>query len=215
MTATPTPARTSPRTADGEGAAVTTPTGSGGLAAPGPAAAPTRRAQLKHGPRYTPHGSLTPNLAGGLKNVPFIFEAEFDSDPANGVFPFCGEVHQDIKWDATARTNGHAQWGLDTPHEGFPAGHPANTWIEDRNATDTLRYGHRRDALATPVAGGNEYTNADDTQNMASGPLFFGSDNPGNVPEAFQGRWTFMVLAFDMCNQGTQIGSADFIVIDW
>ncbi len=204
------------QTADG----VTTANGGGGPGghpAPGPAApaAPARSARLRSGPRYTPHGHLAPTLAGGLKNVPFVFDAEFDSDPANGVFPSCGEIHQDIKWDATARTNGNAQWGLNTPHGGFPAGHPANHWIEDRDATDTFRYGHRRGAFATPVAGGNEYKNAGGAVNMASGPIYHGRDNPSGVPAAFTGRWTFMVLAFDMCNHGTQVGSADFIVIDW
>ena len=209
------------RTAEG----VTTVNGGGGPAgpaapAPAPAepaapAAPARSARLRSGPRYTPHGHLTPTIAGGFMNVPFVFDAEFDRDPANGVFPWCGEIHQDIKWDATARTNGNTQWGLTTPHGGFPAGHPANNWIEDRDGTDTFRYGHRRGPFATPVAGGNEYTNRDGTVNMASGPIYHGRDNPSGVPVAFTGRWSFMVLAFDMCNRGTQIGSADFIIIDW
>ena len=51
--------------------------------------------------------------------------------------------------------------------------------------------------------------------NMGNGPIYHGQDNPSGVPAAFHGRWSFMVLAFDMCNGGTQIGNADFIVIDW
>ncbi|MEO8523466.1 MAG: hypothetical protein ABI460_01985, partial [Caldimonas sp.] len=188
--------------------------GAGGVAVTGPVA-PARRAALKSGPTYTPHGHVAPTLAGGFKNVPFVFDAEFDSDPANGVFPACGEIHQDIKWDAAAATNGNAQWGLTTPHGGFPAPHPANTWIEDRDGTGTFRYGHRRGPFATAVAGGNEYKNAAGVVNMGNGPIYHGRDNPSGVPAAFNGRWSFMVLAFDICNRGTQIGSADFIVIDW
>ena len=189
--------------------------GAGGLAAPAPAAAPARSARLRSGPRYTPHGNVAPALAGGFKNVPFVFDAEFDSDPANGVFPSCGEIHQDIKWDAAARTNGNTQWGLNTPHGGFPAAHPANTWIEDRDGPGTFRYGHRRGPFAAGVGPGNQYTNAAGVANSGSGPIYHGLDNPSGVPAAFHGRWTFMVLAFDMCNHGTQVGSADFIVIDW
>lgn len=191
--------------------------GGGAVAAP---VVPARRARLKSGPTYTPHGNIAPTLAGGVKNVPFAFDAEFDSAPAENVFPWCGEIHQDIKWDTAARTNGFATWGLNTPHGGFPAAHPANTWIEDRDSTDTSRYGHRRGPFSVPVAGlvegRDEYTNADGTtQNMANGRFYHGHDNPSGVAAAFHGRWTFMVLAFDMCNAGTQIGNADFIVIDW
>jgi hypothetical protein len=84
--------------------------GDGGAGGVGGLTAPARSARLRSGPRYTPHGSVAPTLAGGFKNVPFVFDAEFDSDPANGVFPSCGEIHQDIKWDAAARTNGNALW---------------------------------------------------------------------------------------------------------
>lgn len=194
-----------------EGAAMAAVAGAG-VAAP---AAPARRARLKSGPTYTPHGNVAPNVAGGVKNVPFAFDAVFDSAPADGVFPGCGEIHQDIKWDTAARTNGNTAWGLNTPHGGFPGTHPANTWIEDRDQTDTSRYGRRSGPLSVPVTGGDEYTNVGGARNMASGQIYHGNDNPSNVPVAFNGRWTFMVLVFDMCTRGTQIGSADFIVIDW
>lgn len=217
----PEPLTTAPRvvTADGEGAVeggeVGAKVGEEAVVAPAAPAAPARRARLRSGPRYTPRGNLTPTLAGGLKNAPFVFDAVFDSAPSEGVFPSCGEIHQDIKWNLAARTNGNALWGLNTPHGGFPAAHPANTWIEDRDGTDTFRYGHRRGPFATPVAGGNTYTNDAGVVNMANGATYHGSDNPSNVPAAFTGRWTFMVLAFDMCNGGTQVGSADFVIIDW
>jgi hypothetical protein len=54
--------------------------GGGGGAADGgaapvavPAAAPARSARLKSGPRYTPHGSLTPVVAGARKSASFCF----------------------------------------------------------------------------------------------------------------------------------------------
>ena len=78
-----------------------------------------------------------------------------------------------------------------------------------------MRQGQRGPITLDGKAGGNEYTHADDTHNMASGPIYFGSDNSNHVPEAFHGRWTLVALAFDRYNHGTQIGRADFIVIDW
>lgn len=208
----PEPLTAAPGDAAAEGAEVGANGGDAGVAAP---AAPARHARLRSGPRYTPRGSITPTLAGGFKNAPFVFDAVFDNAPSEGVFPWCGEIHQDIKWNLAARTNGNALWGRNTPHGGFPAAHPANTWIEDRDGTDTFRYGHRRGPFATPVAGGNTYTNDAGVVNMGNGATYHGSDNPSGVPAAFTGRWTFMVLAFDMCNGGTQIGSADFVIIDW
>ena len=221
MTSAPAPQSGGVSTADADGGdagAVAAPADAGAVADAGVGlapVAPARLARLKSGPTYTPHGNVAPAVAGGFKNVPFVFDAEFDHAPADGVFPSCGEIHQDIKWDAAARTNGNAAWGLNTPHGGFPAAHPANTWIEDRDAPGTFRYGHRRGPFATAVAGGNEYHDAAGIVNMGTGPIYHGRDNPSGVPAAFHGRWTFMVLAFDMCNRGTQIGSADFIVIDW
>ena len=187
--------------------------GAAGAGAGAGAAPAARSAKLRSGPRYTPHGALAPNLAGGVKNVPFDFDAVFESDPANNVFPGCGEIHQDIKWDAAAAANGNAQWGLSVPHAGFPATHPANRWIEDRDGADT-RYGRRAGAQSAPGPG-DQYTDGTGAQNETRGATYHGHDNPSNLPDAFHGRWSFMVLAFDMCNQGTQIGNADFITIDW
>lgn len=154
-------------------------------------------------------------LAGGLKSAgPWDFDAVFEHDPGSGVFAGCGEIHQDIKWDAAAAASFMALFGTDVPHVGFPAGHPAGVWIEDRDDADT-RYGRRRGPMSAPVAGGDEYTNAAGVRDMLHGAVYHGNDNPNNWPAALAGRWTFMVLAFDMCNHGVQIGSAGFITIDW
>jgi hypothetical protein len=188
-----------------------------GLAAPGPAApaAPARHAQLARGPRYTPRGSITPTTSGGLKSAgPWDMDAVFASDPANGVFPGCGEVHQDIKWNAAAATSFNTLFGSPVPHSGFPATHPANVWIEDRDTANT-RYGRRSGPMSAPVTGGDEYTNSAGVQDMRHGAIYHGNDNPSDWPTALTGRWTFMLLAFDMCNHGVQVGNADFITIDW
>lgn len=201
------------RNGDGDGGAGGDGGGAAGGGGGGVAAPPARSARLKSGPRYTPNGNLTPTVAGPTKSVPFVFDGVFDSDPAAGVFPGCGEIHQDIKWDAAAATSFTALTGNPVPHGGFPATHPARVWIEDRDAADT-RYGRRSGPQSAPVAGADEYTNAGGVQDMAHGAIYHGSDNP-TVPVALTGRWQFMVLAFDMCNHGVQVGSADFITIDW
>jgi hypothetical protein len=186
--------------------------GGGGAVAP---AAPARRAELQSGPRYTPRGTIAPVIAGGLKSAgPWDMDAQFRIDNANGIFAGCGEIHQDIKWDAAAAASFTALFGTDVPHGGFPAGHPSNVWIEDRDQANT-RYGRRRGPMSAPVAGSDEYTNAAGVQDMLHGAIYHGNDNPSNWPVALAGRWTFMLLAFDMCNGGVQVGNADFIRIDW
>jgi hypothetical protein len=202
------------RNGDGGGGAGGGGAGAGGAAAGGggAAAAPARSARLASGPRYTPNGSLTPVTAGGRRSVSFDFDAVFASDPAAGVFPGCGEIHQDIKWNAAAAASMTALgFPNPVPHGGFPAGHPANVWIEDRDDGD-MRYGRRTGPHSDPSAG-DQYTTAG-VQDMLHGATYHGEDGP-DMPAAHTGRWTFMVLAFDNCNHGVQIGSADFITIDW
>jgi hypothetical protein len=174
-----------------------------------------RRAELKSGPRYKPRGAVAPTVAGGRKSAgPWDFDAVFEHDPAHGIFAGCGEIHQDIKWDAAAAASFKALFGTDVPHGGFPAGHPAGVWIEDRDSHDK-RYGRRSGPFSDPIVGGDEYTNAAGRQDELHGATYHGNDNPDNWPAALAGRWTFMVLAFDMCNRGVQVGSADFITVDW
>lgn len=191
--------------------------GGGGAAAAGgaaPVAAPARRAELLSGPRYTPRGAIAPTTSGGLKSAgPFVFDAVFKHDPANGIYARCGEIHQDIKWNKAAAASFTALFGSAVPHSGFPSTHPANVWIEDRDSANT-RYGRRSGPMSAPGPG-DQYTNSTGAQDQANGAIYHGSDNPSNWPAALAGRWTFMVLAFDMCNHGVQVGNADFITIDW
>lgn len=156
-----------------------------------------------------------PTVAGGRKSAgPWDFDAVFKHDPANGIYAECGEIHQDLKWNAAAAASFQALFGTDVPHGGFPAGHPANVWIEDRDASNK-RYGRRSGPLSDPIVGGDEYTNSAGLQDELHGATYHGNDNPDKWPAALAGRWTFMVLAFDMCNRGVEIGGADFITIDW
>jgi hypothetical protein len=70
-------------------------------------AAPARRPELQSGPRYTPRGNIAPVIAGGLKSAgPWDMDAQFRIDNAHGIFAGCGEIHQDIKWDAAAQCRG-------------------------------------------------------------------------------------------------------------
>lgn len=201
-------------TVDPSPAGAAAPAGPAAPAAAGPAAGPGRRAELLSGPRYTPNGAITPVTAGGLRSAgPFVFDAVFKHDPANGIYARCGEIHQDIKWNRAAATSFTSLFGSAVPHSGFPSTHPANVWIEDRDQANT-RYGRRSGPMSAPGPG-DQYTNAAGVQDQANGATYHGFDNPSNWPLALTGRWTFMVLAFDMCNRGVQVGNADFITIDW
>jgi hypothetical protein len=202
------------RTTQDAGDAPAAPVGGGAVAPPVVAAPPARRAELQTGPTYTPNGAVAPNTAGGHKDAgPWVFDAVFKHDPANGIFAGCGEVHQDIKWDAAAEASFVATQGTHVPHGGFPAGHPANVWIEDRDDGD-MRYGRRAGANSDPGVG-DHYTDAAGNEDQPHGATYHGRDHPNGWPAALAGRWTFMALAFDMCNRGVQVGNADFITIDW
>ena len=171
-----------------------------------------RRGRIRVGPTYTPNGIVAATVAGGSKRTTFTFAAEFEHDPANGIWASCCEVHQELEWDAAAAASFTAITGNPVPHNGFPAAHPAGTRIEDRNAGDTQRYGHRR-AFGGGGAG-NRYVNADGTLNQANGVRFEGRDSPGG-PSAVVGQWRFRLSVVDVCNESRQIGGTDNITINW
>ena len=103
--------------------------------------------ELRHNPRYAPAGPI--NVArAGARAAHFDMSAEFKSDPANGIFPSCCEVRQDFQWDAAFVA---AAGNPVVPNADFPAVHPANTWIEDRDAAG--RYEHRSGALSVSGSG--------------------------------------------------------------
>jgi hypothetical protein len=102
--------------------------------------------RLVSGPTYAPSGTIAPTVAGGRETAHFALRAEFENDPANGIFPSCCEIRQFIRWDAAAA----ASFGAGgVPHGGFPAGTAADTWIEDRDAGNN-RYGHRSGPFTDP-----------------------------------------------------------------
>ncbi|MCX6223380.1 MAG: hypothetical protein NTV01_01270 [Bacteroidia bacterium] len=171
-----------------------------------------RRGRVKTGPTYNPHGVLTPTASGVTKSVPFAFTAEFDHDPVNGIWASCCETRQKIRWNAAAATSFTAITGLPRPHAGFPAAHPADTWIEDRNSGDTIRYGHRR-SFGGGVAG-NRFVNGRGALSQASGIKYEGHDTPTG-PSTMAGQWRFRVSVVDVCNENKQIGGTDNITINW
>jgi hypothetical protein len=168
--------------------------------------------EVKTGPTYTPAAPVVAT-AGGVDSTSFRFNAEFESDPSRGIFPSCCEVRQFIRWDAAAAASFTAIRGpgFASPHAGFPATHPANTWIEDRNGTDTLRYGHRTGFGPGP---GNEYLDSAGRRNQAYGHIYRGRDFPGG-PAALAGQWRFLVKVIDVCRGGRTIGTQDVIRINW
>jgi hypothetical protein len=136
--------------------------------------------------------------------------AEFKSDPVNHVFPSCGEIRQDIQWDAAFVAASVAAGSGSVPHAGFPAAHPAGRWIEDRNATNSLRYGHR---AAFDRGPGNRYLDTT-RQNQAFGHRFEGSDNPQGLP-ADRGSWSFRLRAIDVCNGNRLLAVSPTLVVNW
>lgn len=171
-----------------------------------------RRGRVKSGPTYTPNGVLTPTPSGTTKSVPFALTAEFDHDPSNGIWASCCEVRQKIRWNAAAAASFTTITGLPRPHAGFPSAHPVDTWIEDRNSGDTLRYGHRRTYGGGVV--GNRFVDATGALAQTSGIKYEGHDNPTG-PTSMTGQWRFRLSVVDSCNENKQIGGTDNITINW
>lgn len=170
-----------------------------------------RRGRVRTGPTYAPNGVVAAP-AGAGRHVPFALAAEFEHDPLNGIWASCCEIRQEISWNAAMQAS-FAATGDPVPHAGFPAAHPANTFIEDRNAGDTIRYGYRRGFGGG--GAGNRYVNADGTTlNQANGVRFEGHDDPHMLP-ADTGQMRFRISVVDVCNENRRIGGTDTIIINW
>jgi hypothetical protein len=166
--------------------------------------------RVKTGPTYRPSGTIAPTVAGANESAHFRIDAEFDDDPANGIFASCCEIRQFIRWDATAAA-GFGAGGV--PHAGFPAGTAADTWIEDRDAANK-RYGHRSGPFTDPQDF-DQYIDANG-RNQAFGHIYRGSDTPGGpVATLGGGVWRFMVKVVDVCKGGRTIATQDFNRIPW
>ena len=164
--------------------------------------------KVKSGPRYSPQVP-TVAVVGTRKETSFRFNAEFESDPAKGIFPSCCEVRQFIRWNAAAVTS----WGGPrVPHGGFPATHPANRWIEDRDSSNN-RYGHRSGPFSDPTTD-DQYLDSSGKRNQAYGHIYRGRDMPFG-PATDAGQWRFLVKVIDVCKGGRTIGKQDVIRINW
>ena len=166
--------------------------------------------KVKDGVVYEPAAPIA--VPGGRgKRAEFFFGAEFESDPAAGVFPSCCEVRQFIRWNAAAAA-GMGPTGV--PHDGFPAGTPADAFIEDRDEADLMRYGHRSGPHAV-LRPNNQYFDSTGAQNLAFGDTYEGSDAPEVTPEMAVGQWQFYVKVIDTCHGGVRKGNDSLIRIDW
>jgi hypothetical protein len=169
------------------------------------------RGEVSVSPTYAPAGPInvpraTPRIA------PFTMSAEFRSDPTNGVFPSCCEVRQEIQWDAAFVAASVAAGTGAVPHAGFPAAHPAGTWIEDRDEADG-RYGWRTGPHSDPGPG-DQYIDTTGAQNQAFGHRWVGRD----TPEAFatdRGSWSFRLGVYDMCNGNQLLEYSPTLVVNW
>jgi hypothetical protein len=121
--------------------------------------------------------------------------------------PRCCEVHQFIKWDATAAA---ALGGV--PHSGFPAGTPADTWIEDRDSVGK-RYGHRSGPFSESVPGNQYVTNG--VPDLANGNEFQGHDGPNGPTALMKGEWQFQLKVVDTCQGNTEKASSSVIKVKW
>jgi hypothetical protein len=170
----------------------------------------TGKCQVKDGIVYTPAAPAVVPGGGGTsgEQALFDFTAEFDSDPAAGVFPSCCEVRQYIRWNAAA-LGGMGPGGV--PHHGFPAGTPVDAFIEDRDDTGG-RYGHRSGPLSHPD-GNDQFLDSTGARNQAFGNIYRGHDEPS--PGAVGGQWQFYVKVIDVCHGGERKGDDSLIRINW
>lgn len=168
------------------------------------------RCEVDTGPRYSTGATINgvPDGSGG-ESATFDMLAEFKSDPANSVLPSCCEVRQLIAWNAAAV----ASFAPDVvPHGGFPAGHPADRWIEDRDDGNN-RYGHRAGPFSDPQ-NFDQYLDSSGQRNQAFGHRFEGSDSPGSTGN-LAGQWRFALRVLDVCNGNRRVGNQDFVRVNW
>ena len=173
-------------------------------------AAPTGQCHVESGPSYTPSGTIPVTNAGGRKSATFSMAASFGTafvtDPPRRAS--CCEVRQYIKWDKAFHT-----WRGGPPHGGFPSSATADTWYEDRDGTDTFRYGYRF-GWGNPVGGcGSEYKTGT-AQDQANGNTYCGRDTPSG-PSSMTGQFQFQLKVVDTCNGYAEKASSSIITINW
>jgi hypothetical protein len=163
-----------------------------------------RRGRLRSGPTYTPNGTIAASSSGSMKRATFNLSADFDHDPANGIYASCCEVRQYIKWSAGETSPNHAGF---RPASNFST----NTWYEDRDGADK-RYGHRSGSQSDPQSF-DQYLDAAGTRDQANGARYRGSDSPLGASSR-TGLWYFRMDVVDVCNSNQVLGS-DNVAVDW
>jgi hypothetical protein len=166
------------------------------------------QAKLKTGPTYKPNGvaALTTNTPTN-KATGFTMTAEFENDPANGIFATCGEIRQYIKW--SNQNVDPARFG----HEGFLTDKTfiPDTWYEDRDHVG-IRYVHSQWPHSVSFAGVNEFLDEKGKQDPLNGTRFNGRDDPNVRGSAafitsWTGTWEFRIEAIDTCNADKILGT--------
>ena len=167
------------------------------------------RCEIKSGPTYLPSGVAPVAVDGaGNESATFRLRAEFENDPANGVFASCCEIRQLISWNAAAVPS----FAPDiVPHGGFAAGTAAGTWVEDRDDANN-RYGHRSGPFSDPQSF-DQYLDSTNRRNQPFGHIYRGSDTPGGG--ALAGTWRFALRVVDVCNGEARVGTQAFVRVNW
>jgi hypothetical protein len=166
--------------------------------------------KVKRGAGYTPSGTIPVTIAGVRSSATFRLDAEFENDPATHAFPSCCEVRQFIRWNAAAAAVFPAGG---VPHAGFPAGHPVDTFIEDRDLANH-RYGHRSGPFSDPQ-NFDQYLDATGARNQAFGHIYRGRDTPDGPTAGLAGQYRFYIKVIDVCKGGVPAGGDEMIRINW
>lgn len=180
-----------------------------GPALPGapPGMEPPPHCVVHSGPIHNPSGTVPVVVAGGRKNAVFSLRSVFRQAPSKNQWPGCCSVRQFIKWDA----RNHASKG-GPPHGGFPAATPADTWVEDRDASGA-RYGHRSGPHSSPQAGCWDEYLLNGARNQVHGDSYCGRDRL--APAAARvGSWSFYLTVEDTCRSG-EVARSPVTSINW
>jgi hypothetical protein len=172
----------------------------------GGAGAAKNKCVVKKGPTYTPNGTIKATASGGKKSASFDLSAEFENDPAKGIAASACEVRQYIQWTKEDPPPNHA---------GFKpaADYSPDTWYEDRDSA-SKRFGRRTGPYSECITD-NHYEDAAATFDCASGTIYKGHDPPMDGSGARTGEWKFELKVVDVNDGEKQVGTSDFVTVDW
>ncbi len=177
---------------------------------PSPSSSSSCACHVKSGPTYSPSGPLKATKSGSRKTSPlFNLAAEFENDTPNGKCPNSCQVRQYIKWSESF----HKQWG-GPPHSGFSSSSTWDTWYEDRNSANNMRYGHRSGKYSFVGATcSNEYKKGS-TRDMANGDKYCGTDQPSG-PSTNVGWYKFKLKVIDTDNSNAVKATSSELRLNW